>query len=197
MARTQQRDIGGTGHRWRYRWPPVSERASAILAEPGLHRLQSPLCGIRGKASRLGRSVAVAAGVFTLAGCGSSGSAAVAGRCGSARTDRTVRLVLGLSGPYPTLTAAEGVAVEVVRSNRGFAMTFPSPYPAGAVCEVSQHRGAGGAAAVLFKAVRATTVTFVSTYLHPPTVEVGNGNIAIPDLEGIFLVVRAAQGAGR
>jgi hypothetical protein len=46
-------------------------------------------------------------------------------------------------------------------------MTFPAAHPSNAVSEISRRRGHGGAAAVLFRLVRPSTIIFSSTYERP------------------------------
>lgn len=102
-----------------------------------------------------------------LAGCGSaSHDKFVAKPCGSTERGVALKLVLRNVAPIPRVGVNRDAYAEVLSSYHGNAMTFPAAHPSTAVCEISQHRNHDGTAAVLYKAIRAGTVTFYSTFTH-------------------------------
>jgi hypothetical protein len=74
--------------------------------------------------------------------------------------------MLSWADPIPRVLGSEGAAFEVVSSYHGNEMTFPTPHPSKAVCEISQHRSANGTTTVVYKALRKATINFFSTYAH-------------------------------
>jgi hypothetical protein len=116
------------------------------------------------------RSLPLALALVVLAGYvfSSSSGASVASKCTSARTEPGLKLVLSNESPTPQVRGRVGVVVvvEVVSSYYDGRMTFPTARPSNAVCEVSRHRSRDGAATVIYKALRETTVRFFSGYTH-------------------------------
>jgi hypothetical protein len=87
--------------------------------------------------------------------------------CGSGKKAAALKLALRDSMPIRRLRVRNRAVVEVVSSFDRHRMTFPAAHPSNAVCEISRHRGRGGAAAARFRVVRPSTITFSSTYEQP------------------------------
>ena len=75
-----------------------------------------------------------------------------------------LKLVLSNEAPTPRVVGSKGVVVEVVSRFDGGRMTFPTPHPSPAVCEISLHRGRERTATAVYEALRKATVLFSSTY---------------------------------
>jgi hypothetical protein len=113
----------------------------------------------------------------------SSRASFMAGSCRFARTAVRIRLVLSNKAPMPRVLGNEGGAVEVVSSDRGNQMTFPTARPSKAVCEISQHRSRDGTATVVYQPLCKATITFSSTYAHATEAMMPAmlGRLVVPD----------------
>jgi hypothetical protein len=68
--------------------------------------------------------------------------------------------------PSPRVTVRRGATVKVMSSFHRNQMSFPLAHPADVVCLISRHRAHDGTTTAIYRTLRRSTITFLSSYEH-------------------------------